>query len=133
MANHKEALLRIEGMQYAMDLVDKLGVDKARDEIAKRSRYRIPLSIKQTELNEFCNKVKTNVVNHMTVLFMVTLRDELGFGHDRIMRVMQRFWKKAECFDGDYTTWEEQTQILADEVGINVDLKMEDCTVKIKS
>lgn len=132
MANNKEALLRIEGMQYAIDLVDKLGVDKARDEIAKRSRYRIPLSIKQKELDEFCNKVKVNVVNHMTVLFMVTLRDELGFGHDRIQRVMRRFWQKAECFEGDFTNWEEQTQILAEEVGIEVNLQMQDCTVKIK-
>lgn len=35
---------------------------------------------------------------------MVTLRDEFGFGTERIERASKRFWQKADCIEGDYTT-----------------------------
>lgn len=128
----KEHLIRLQGMEYALDIAKEKGIEALEKEIRKRSKCYVPLSISQDELNEFCDKVKVNTFKNALILMMVTMRDEFGYGEDRLTRMMERFWKKADCLNEDYTTWDDQTQILAEEVGIDLEVSNEDLTVKIK-
>ena len=45
----------------------------------------------------------------------VTMHDEFGFGNKRIKQMFERFDNKAECIAEDYSTWEEQISIIAEE------------------
>ena len=58
--------------------------------------------------------------------------DEFGFGNKRIKQMFERFDNKAECIAEDYSTWEEQISIIAEECGIDMETERRDLRTVIK-
>lgn len=127
----KDNRLRNEGMAFALKIAREGGVDGLEAELKKRGIVDMPLRLTSAKAQEFSEKVKTNVVNHILLLSLITLRDEFGFGKDRLSRFQQRFNEKADCIAGDWTTWQDQVAILAEEVGIEFEEYMKDTTVRV--
>lgn len=125
---NKEEQARRAGMLYAYNIVQKEGIEGLEKEIKFRNITKAPLGIPKSKFEEFENRVRESTLTTVILLAAVTLHDEFDFGQKRIERFLKRFWNKAECIDGDYTNWEEQSAIMAEECGIqlNVTLNEED-------
>ena len=52
----------------------------------------------------------------------MTLRDEYGFGYDRMNRFIHRFNLKTECLVDGYVNWKELQETIREETGILIPL-----------
>lgn len=127
----KDEQLRCEGMSYALRVAKENGVEGLENELHRRNASEVPLRITKAQMQQYSESVKENVVNHILLLSLVTLRDEFEFGAKRLKQFQERFTDKASCIAGDWTTWEEQVKVLAEEVGIEYVEYMKDVTVRV--
>lgn len=127
----KDEQLRREGMSYALSVAKENGVEGLENELHRRNASEVPLRITKAQMQQYSESVKENVVNHILLLSLVTLRDEFEFGAKRLKQFQERFTDKASCIAGDWTTWEEQVKVLAEEVGIEYVEYMKDVTVRV--
>ncbi len=127
----KDEQLRREGMAYALRVAKESGIEGLEKELERRNATEIPLRITKAQMQQYSENVKENVVNHILLLSLVTLRDEFEFGAKRLKQFEERFMDKASCIVGDWTTWEEQVKVLAEEVGIEYVEYMKEVTVRV--
>lgn len=122
--NQKEEC-RKEGMSFCIDFLEKHNndVDALKEECKKRGAYNIPLALNKSDADDFCMKVRQNTLDTILVMSMLVLHDEFDFGTKRLNQFKARFNEKAECLEGEYTTWDETLCILKDECGIDVNIR----------
>lgn len=127
----KEEQARREGMSYALRYAKEHGLEALEQDLKKRGAYNIPIRISDKELKEFTDNAKTMLLDTVLILSSMTLHDEFGFGKERLSRFIERFNQKAECIGEDYTSWQDQIDILKEECGIEFQLRMNDKDVRI--
>lgn len=132
MSNSKEELARREGMSYALRYAKANGLEALENDLKRRGAYNIPVRISDKDLKEFTNNAKMMLLDTVLILASMTLHDEFGFGKSRLERFIKRFNFKAECIGEDYTTWQEQIDILKDECGLEYKLRMNDKDVVMR-
>lgn len=132
MSNSKEELARREGMSYALRYAKTNGLEALENDLKRRGAYNIPVRISDKDLKEFTNNAKMMLLDTVLILASMTLHDEFGFGKNRLERFIKRFNFKAECIGEDYTTWQEQIDILKDECGLEYKLRMNDKDVVMR-
>lgn len=126
----KEEQARREGMAYALRIAKEKGIDALEEDLKMRNAIGLPVGVNRKALNQFTENVKFNTVDTMVILMAVTLHDEFGFGEKRVQRAIDRFMFKANCLDEDYTTWQEQIEILKEELGIELSIRANDKDVR---
>lgn len=129
---NKEEQARREGMSYALRIAKEKGIDALEEDLKMRNAIGLPVGVDRKALNKFTENVKFNTVDTMVILMAVTLHDEFGFGEKRVQRAIDRFMFKANCLDEDYTTWQEQIEILKEELGIELSIRANDKDVNVK-
>lgn len=127
---NKEEEARRQGMAFALKIAKEQGIEALENECKFRNATKVPLAVSRKAADECINKIKMNTIDTVTILSAMTLHDEFGFGKERIARFMKRFNFKTECIMEDYTTWEEQIQILADECKLELNIRKFDKDVK---
>lgn len=128
----KEEQARREGMAYALRFAREKGLDALEADLKMRNAIDLPLMVSKADLDKFSDNVKYNTVLYVKILMAVTMHDEFGFGNKRIKQMFERFDNKAECIAEDYSTWEEQISIIAEECGIDMDSERRDLRTVIK-
>lgn len=109
----------------------KRGLDGLEEDLKMRNAIDLPLRVSKADLSKFSENVKYNIVFCIKVLMAVTMHDEFGFGNKRIKQMFKRFDLKAECLADDYTTWDEQVSIIAEECGIDMKFGIKDINVTV--
>ena len=127
---NKEEQARREGMAYAFKIAKERGIDGLEEDLKMRNAIGLPVGVDRKALNQFTENVKFNTVDTMVILMAVTLHDEFGFREKRVQRAIDRFMFKANCLDEDYTTWQEQIEILKEELGIELSIRANDKDVR---
>ena len=134
---NKEELARIGGMQYALKIA-KEAKDKGDDpvqalekEVQFRCKYNVPISIPQSAMNEFCEKVKENMFRTMKIVAEMSLRDAFDFSTVRLKRFWDKFDSYCECIFKDYVTFEDMAAQLKEECGIENDPYKKNIKVRI--
>jgi hypothetical protein len=127
----KEEMARREGMAYALRIAKEKGIDALEEDLKMRNAIDLPLRVSKADLSKFSENVKYNIVFYIKVLMAVTMHDEFGFGNKRIKQMFKRFDLKAECLADDYTTWDEQVSIIAEECGIDMKFGIKDINVTV--
>lgn len=124
-------MARREGMAYALRIAKEKGIDALEEDLKMRNAIDLPLRVSKADLSKFSENVKYNIVFYIKVLMAVTMHDEFGFGNKRIKQMFKRFDLKAECLADDYTTWDEQVSIIAEECGIDMKFGIKDINVTV--
>lgn len=127
----KEEIARREGMAYALRIAKEKGIEALEEDLKMRNAIDLPCKVSKADLSKFSENVKYNVVFYIKVLMAVTMHDEFGFGNKRIKQMFKRFDLKAECLADDYTTWDEQVSIIAEECGIDMKFGIKDINVTV--
>lgn len=118
----KEEIARFEGMNYALELVEKHGYEAARKELTECGLMGRPLGVKKTDADAFVNTAKESILKTVTLLSAVTLRDEFDFGTVRLNRFIERFNEKTECLLCNVVSWSEMAETMKEETGIDFPL-----------
>lgn len=122
----KEKLMmqyRTDGMEYALRIAKEQGIEALEKEVKARKWSGISLRVTQKEIDEASMAIKHRCLDTLTIVGVLTLHDEFGFGFKRIQRYLQRFTTKAECLLEDYATWEDYQNIIKDELGFDLELR----------
>lgn len=122
----KEKLMmqyRTDGMEYALRIVEKEGIEALRKEVRARNWSGISMRVTQKEVDEASMAIKHRCLDTLTIVGVLTLHDEFGFGFSRIQRYLNRFTTKAECLLENYATWQDYQNIIKDELGIDLQLR----------
>lgn len=127
----KEEVARRNGMAYALRIAKEKGIEGLEEEIKYRNITEIPIAIKRDKLNECIENIKLNTIDTILVLSAVTLRDEFGFGKERLARFIERFNLKTDCLVGDYCTWDDLRQNLEEECGIKLSIRQNNKNVRL--
>ena len=130
MSNYEQA--RREGRAYALRLAKKQGIEALEEDLKMRNAIDLPLRVSKADLDKFSDNVKYNTILYIKILMAVTMHDEFGFGNKRIKQMFKRFDLKAECIAEDYSTWEEQVSIIAEECGIDMETERRELTWRLK-
>lgn len=127
----KEENARRSGMMYALKIAKEKGIEGLEEEIKYRNITEIPIAIKRDKLNECIENIKLNTIDTILVLSAVTLRDEFGFGKERLARFIERFNLKTDCLVEDYCTWDDLRQNLEEECGIKLSIRQNNQNVRL--
>lgn len=127
----KEEIARREGMAYALRIAKEKGIEALKEDLKMRNAIDLPCRVSKADLDKFSENVKYNIVFYIKILMAVTMHDEFGFGNKRIKQMFKRFDLKAECLADDYTTWDEQVSIIAEECGIDMKQDVKDINVTV--
>lgn len=121
---------RNEGMLYALNIAKEKGIDELEKEVKLRGYTNLPTQVSKKAMEECILNIKHNVVDTFVILSVATLHDEFGFGEKRAQRFIERFNLKADCLAEDYCTWEDQIDIIKEELGIELDIRKNDRGVR---
>ena len=127
----KDEILRREGMSYALRVAKEKGVDGLEEELNRRNATEIPIRTTQAQITEYSQAVKHNIVFYMGVLVRNILLDFFDFDKEQLEKFNELLTSRSECISGDYTTWQEQMDILNEEVVLNVVDEGIDTTIRI--
>jgi hypothetical protein len=127
----KEEIARRDGMMYALKIAKEKGIEGLEEEIKFRNISQVPIAISRNKIDECILNIKLNTIDTMLILSASTLRDEFGFGKERLARFIERFNLKTDCLVEDYCTWSDQIQMLADECGIELSIRHNDKNIRL--
>lgn len=114
----KEEQARYGGAEWCLNLVKQVGLEGAEKELQQRGIQGCPLAFTEVDRKVYSNNVYKHIYKSMLCLVVLTLRDEFGFGINRVKRFMERFENKAQVLNDDFAEWEDYETILKDELGI---------------
>lgn len=121
----KEEAARFGGANWMLKYIKENGIEAAEQELEMRGVRRIPLGLNKTDLTRFQEYEKRNTIATVLLMACVTLRDEYGFGPDRMKRFVQRFNNKTECLVGNFVSWTDLQQTIEEETGLHLPLPEE--------
>lgn len=131
MAIDKLEQARRSGMSYALRIAEEKGVDGLREEMRYRNALNIPVGLKKDKVDEFTQNVKQMTIDTILIVATVSIRDEFGFGKDRLNRFIKRFNNNAECLGDDLVEWQDLIDQMEEECGLEFTIRRNDRSVKI--
>lgn len=118
-----KARARIEGMEFALRIAKEKGIEGLEKEVKWRNASGIGCRISREELNEAEDSMKLRTLDTVLALTSLTLRDEFDFGKQRIQRFVDRFQSKTDFIASGEVTWDDITDTIKDEVGIELGIR----------
>ncbi len=118
----KEKLARFQGAAWALRMVEEKGLEAAQKDLDQRGIRHLPLACQKKDIRAFEEYEKKNTLATVLMMTCMTLRDEYGFGFDRMNRFIRRFNTKTECLVDGYVNWKELQETIREETGILIPL-----------
>lgn len=120
MGRDKIAEARLDGMDYALRQVKKIGAEEFEKELKWRNRNGISLPVSQRELNENSNQIRTNILKFVLTVAIAILHDEYDFKTEECNRFRDRFNLKVSCMDEGLASLDDYTDMIKEELDIEV-------------
>ena len=120
MARDKLYEARMQGMHYAYKQIKENGLEAFADELQFRQSFGVTLFNSRKELKDYGDTIINRSMKVILVFAVAVLHDEFGFGEKRCRQFIERFNLKTSCLAEDYLSWDEQVQIVEDEIGVHV-------------
>ena len=114
---------RLDGMFYAYTKIKDEGLDKFAEELQYRSKRGVQLVNTRKDQRKFEQEIIDKLQDAIMIFAIAVLVDEFDFGKEEVNRFLDRLQVKSECISDKYLTWDEQKQIIKDEVGIDIDFR----------
>ncbi len=122
MGRNKEENARFAGAAWALEMCEKDGIEACRKELEYRGILHIPLAVTRSQIDDANKTLRRNIMATVLLVICAALRDEYGFGKERMARLIDRFNLKAACIAEKYVVWKDIKQSLEEETGIKLDL-----------
>ena len=116
---------RLDGMFYAYAKIKENGLDAFAEELRYRSKRGVQLVNTKRDQQKFEREIIDRVQDVAMIFAIAVLVDEFDFGSEEVNRFIDRLKLKSDCIEDKYLTWEEQKQIIKDEIGIDIRFRSE--------
>lgn len=116
---------RLDGMFYAYAKIKENGLDEFAKELQYRSKRGVQLVNTKRDQQKFEREIIDRVQDVAMIFSIAVLVDEFDFGSEEVNRFIDRLALKSECIEDKYLTWDEQKQIIKDELGIDIRFRSE--------
>lgn len=114
---------RLDGMYYAYAKIKENGIDEFAKELEYRSKRGVQLVNTKKDQQKFEREIIDRVQDVIMIFAIAVLADEFDFGSEEINRFIDRLQLKSDCISDKYITWDEQKQIIKDEIGVDIDFR----------
>ena len=114
---------RNDGLALALKIVREGGAEALEEEIRVRGITGINVNLSQKELDEALLPIKELTIRTLLAMSVATLRDEYGFGKDRLQRFVNRFMQKTTCLEEGWLTWKDLCENIQEETGIRIEFR----------
>ena len=111
---------RLDGMFYAYAKIKDEGLDKFAEELQYRSKRGVQLVNTRKDQQKFEQEIIDKLQDAIMIFAIAVLVDEFDFGKEEVNRFLDRLQVKSECISDKYLTWDEQKQIIKDEIGVDI-------------
>lgn len=126
----KEELARYGGANWLLEYAKKYGLDEAEAELERRGIKGIPIGVKQSDLDKWCEEEKSNAIATITMMAACTVQDEIGEyfklseqeTKELVKRFIGRFNDKTEVLMYGFANWKDYQAQLLDELGVDIGL-----------
>lgn len=122
---NKELIARLEGMQYAYDFAKKNGLDALEEEIKFRCNTKLPYTTNRQQVMEFQEMIKQRMLSTVALMSVLILREEFGFGSQRLKRFSDKFKDNTEQLQSGDLTWRDTYEAMVEEVGFGISIEDE--------
>lgn len=118
---------RMDGLAYALEIVEKGGVEALKTELKVRNAYFIPMEISRRKATEISEMLAHRILATFTPTVMFSLNQAFGFGKDRLLRWKDAFTGLCDMMDAvdpfgcNYETARDYAEVLKDKYGIEFD------------
>ena len=103
MARDKFYEARMQGMIYALNKIKDGGVEELERDMRKRNLLKLPLTVKESQMDEIYETLTANIYNNMLSIALFVLHDSFQFGKSRIRKFKDAFDKLTlDTVDLDY-------------------------------
>lgn len=116
---------RLDGMFYAYAKIKENGLDEFAKELQYRSKRGVQLVNTKRDQQKFEREIIDRVQDVAMIFAIAVLVDEFDFGSEEVSRFIDRLKLKSDCIEDKYLTWDEQKQIIKDEIGIDIRFRSE--------
>ena len=118
----KEESARIQGAEWLLYMAKIKGIEEAEKELHWKTSVAIPIGVDKKDAEEAIETIKHNTMQTILCMSLMTLRDEFGFGPDRLTRFADRFNFKMNCMVSGIIDWDDIRETIMDECGINLEI-----------
>ena len=122
---------REDGMLLAEQLVREGGLERLQEEIKYRGITGVHTQLAKKELDKATEQIKMNILDTVLLLTISAIRDEFDFGAKRLQRLIDRMERKASCLIGDMATWDDFRKQMAEETGIEINVRHESGRIRM--
>lgn len=117
---------RADGLNLALRIVEKYGIEGLRQEIKFRNQTGVQTSIAVKELDKASEKIKEMTLDTTTVLSIKTLHDLFGFGKKRCQKFLDGMGENVDPILKNMETWTDQIKYIQDEIGMVLKIRIND-------
>lgn len=117
---------RADGLDLALRIVEKYGIEGLRQEIKFRNQTGVQTSIAVKELDKASEKIKEMTLDTTTVLSIKTLHDLFGFGKKRCQKFLDGMGENVDPILKNMETWADQIKYIQDEIGMVLKIRVND-------
>lgn len=111
---------RNDGLALAWRIVREGGAEALEKEINERKATGISVNMSMKEIDTAILPIKELTIRTVLAMSVATLRDEYGFGKERLQRFADRFMLKADCMSEGWLTWKDLCENIEEETGIHI-------------
>lgn len=123
-AADREAIARLEGMDYALRQIEKIGTEEFRKELRTRSRMGLAIRVTPKEMDDASQKIKEMCLDTVLTMAVAVLHDEFDFGKKRIQRFFDRYKLKSSCLMGGFVSWQDYLDTIKEELDISIRISL---------
>ena len=124
---------RARGLELALDIVKKDGIEALEKEVQIRGRTGINSPVSLKDLTVALPPLRRLIQEAYTILIIETLHTELGFGSKRASKFINRLNLKAECIVDDMVNWQDYVDAIKDELKLEADLPVMESAGLVKA
>ena len=118
----REAVARLDGMDYAVRRIESIGMDEFKKELHNRNQSGMSLPLDNKQIQKELVKHQSAVLEFSLVLALATLHDEFGFGEKRAKKFRDLYMKGVDYINKGYAYMDEYKQGIKEQLGIEVKL-----------
>lgn len=129
----KEDIARLQGLQRALEIVKKDGVEALEKEIKFRCATKIPIDVNYEKCVNAIGEVaetlakgySENILETVLAMSMLVLNEEFQFGKVRLGRFKKKFSDNTDQLRSGDLDWDAIREIFMEEYGIEFDFSKE--------
>lgn len=122
----KEEIARAQGMDYALRIAKKDGIEALEEEIKKRGITGISANVSHKEMEKATENMRNMMFDTMLCFTIGILHDKYGFGAKRAQEFKETFLEGTKLLTGDVIQWEGIIERIESELNMKVSIRQND-------